>query len=366
MPSWQDRLKRLSMITLVDIFPLFLLFLIMYKAHPVKPLDAINEEYLSLETTKYYRGFFALVIVFHHLSQKTISGLIFPYFSYAGYLAVSLFFFFSGYGLQKSYITKAESYRKGFLINRIPGVLLPYLVFVGIYWITSAIGGNVYTVPDIMRSIINGKPFVTYSWFIIHIIVFYFFYWIFMTTCGKHYQRIILLGCVWYILWVFFCILLDYNIWWYNSSHLLIIGMVWATYEKRIRSFFRCYYFVVAPIVWFAFFVLFILQDRINMLFHMRFASTLLLSLMLTVLFTISVILLSMKIKIGNRVLGFLGVISLEIYLSHGLLIKNVSIPNDFVRCVIAVTLSVLLAYISHKMISVVLKGYKSLVKKRQ
>ncbi len=93
-------------IEIIDLLPivLLLLLLLLLKAKAVRPLSGFNEDYLSLDTGKALRGFFALVVVFHHLAQQTETGLLFHRFTHAGYLCVAVFFFLSGYGLQRSHM----------------------------------------------------------------------------------------------------------------------------------------------------------------------------------------------------------------------------------------------------------------------
>lgn len=64
------------------------------------------------------KEFFAVTVVFHHLSQIFKTGIIFPLFRNFGTISVAVFFFFSGYGLMKKYITD-ENYKKGFLLRRL-------------------------------------------------------------------------------------------------------------------------------------------------------------------------------------------------------------------------------------------------------
>ncbi|WP_173468755.1 acyltransferase family protein [Fibrobacter succinogenes] len=113
----------------IDILPILLLFLCIFGAKITKPLSSINsKDYLSLATCKSYRGLFAILVILLHLAQRTESGVLFRYFTFTGMLPVPFFFFLSGYGLQKSYIVKSDKYRNGFLLKRVPTVLIPYII----------------------------------------------------------------------------------------------------------------------------------------------------------------------------------------------------------------------------------------------
>ena len=57
-----------------------------------------------------YRGFFALLVILHHMAQRvTEAGLLHMYID-IGYLAVAGFFFYSGYGLMKKGIGQKKGY----------------------------------------------------------------------------------------------------------------------------------------------------------------------------------------------------------------------------------------------------------------
>jgi hypothetical protein len=90
-------MEDLLMITsgsLLNLFPFLLVALIVYKARIIKPIHNLNtENYLSIDTCQSYRGIFAIVVVFHHLAQRTECGGVFYFFTKVGYLAVAVFFF---------------------------------------------------------------------------------------------------------------------------------------------------------------------------------------------------------------------------------------------------------------------------------
>ena len=94
-----------------------------------------HDDYASLDTMKSLRGFAAIGVILHHISQedifqemKVLSGFV-----NAGAYFVALFFFCSGYGLIKSLKTK-ENYLKGFVKKRIvKAIIIPFYVNVLIY-----------------------------------------------------------------------------------------------------------------------------------------------------------------------------------------------------------------------------------------
>lgn len=348
----------------IDMLPLSLLLFFVYGAKLVKPLYSLNTEgYLSVDTSKYYRGLFASVILFHHLAQRTETGITFRCFSMVGFLAVAFFFFLSGYGLQKSYITKSDSYKKGFILKRIPSVLIPYIIITVFYWLMYLVGGQFYSLKDIIFAVIDGRPIVSYSWYIICILVFYVVYWLLMLICRKNYFLMILGGTVWYFLYAIFCIKMDYGDWWYNTSQLLIIGMFWATYERKIIGIIKKAYVVIAPVIWIVFIILFLFRSKIAALINIPYISTII-KLFTAIFFVLSVIMFSFKIQIGNKVLGFLGEISLEIYISQGLFIQTlrssyIYIENELLWCIAVLVGTIIFSYVLHIAFQFILKKYK-------
>ena len=345
---------------MIVLLSVVLAILFMIGLRVVKPLSATNEGYLSREASLYYRGFFALVVVLHHLIQETTEGVLSPIFSHTGSLAVSFFFFLSGYGLQKSFIARPEVYKKNYLKKRIPMVLIPYVVFVFIYWLVNAVVGKRYSIADICMSFVNGSPIVSYSWYIIVILVFYLFFGLFMFLCRKKPKMTVLYGCVWYIVWVLFCYKMDYNTWWYNTAHLLLLGMIWATYEKNIDSIINKHYVFLALVAWIGFVLLFALHDIIIQLLPNLFIAKLLWQFLLSLLFVCGVTLLFRKMIMGNQILGLLGGISLEIYLVHGLFIQIIQIQNAIVWCLSVISLSLVTAFLLHMVLSCILKKYRN------
>ncbi len=346
----------------IDILPVGLLILVFWNANVIKPFSKVDTDgYLSIDTTKCYRGLFAIVIIFHHLAQRTETGILFPFFSRVGFLAVAVFFFLSGYGLQKSYLIKGEGYKRTFIQRRIPKILVPYILATFIYWLAYYLTGTTYSFKDVIIGLVNGYPVVRYSWYIISILCFYLFYWILMKLCKKNRLAMIILGCVYYAIYSALCIKLDISAYWFNASHLLIIGMIWATYEKTINQLVKRTYPYALVLVWVFFIVLFSIDSKMVLSAKHSFLVSTFLTIIESLLFTIGVLLLSMKIRIGNSFLRVLGDMSLQIYLFHGLFIlfikEIINVQNELLWCVLVIAFTLILARFVHFLMTRLLGG---------
>lgn len=332
---------------MIDILPIALFFLLVWKMKPVRPISGFQENYLSIDTGKALRGFFALAVVFHHLAQLTGTGRIFHRFTHIGYLSVAVFFFLSGYGLQKSHMNSPQ-YRERFLSRRLPSVLLPYLVVTGLYWLMNSAFGRIFSIKDIFLRLLDGDPIASYSWYVVTILLFYIAFWLMMRLCGDHYKRMLLCGLAWELLYTAFCIKIGYGFWWYNASQLLIVGMFWAVFENRILNVLKRLYPLLFPITGICFLLSFACAETLPSLL-LPGENSLLFTALAAILFPICVLFFTLKFQVGNRILNFLGNLSLEIYLLHGLFIEiPMPIQNEFLWCCSVLICTIACASVFH------------------
>ena len=355
--------------SVLDLLPLALFAVFLIGAKFVKPITELNSDYLSVKTGKSVRGLLSLCIVFDHLSLSVDEGILFGAFNRFGYLIVAVFFFFSAYGVHISYMKNPDVYRKKILLRRIPMVLFPYLVFNILYWAANASIGKVYTVSDLVSELSRGNTLVFASWFIICILAFYLIYWLLAVVFRKRFVLIALflgIGCVIYTV---ICIVKDVNNWWYVSCFALFLGVLWASFEEKILSVIKKRYIICALIFLFLFGAYYLLSGRIIALFPYARVDLWLPGIN-AVIFVICVLLLLLKIRVGNKIMAFLGEISFEIYMTHGLfllLLRNdfVYIENGVLFSLITVFGTVAAAWIIHLAISSCLKAYSNWIGRR-
>lgn len=355
-------------VLLLNLLPIALLALLFWKATPIRPFSSeLNGDYLSKKSCNALRGFFALVVIFHHLQHRTTCAEFFHFFAKDGFLPVAIFFFLSGYGLQKQHMTRPD-YAKGFLLKRLPTVLFPYITATVLYWLMDLVLREPASLKEILISLVNGAPFVSFSWYVISILVFYVVFYLLMRLCGRNTPLLLTGVAIWYVANILFCVLMSYPTWWYNASHILILGMVWAIWEQKLLSFLRRWFWPVAAVVWVGFLVMFVFSGNITARFPYAWVSVAVAACS-ALLMTLSVLLFTLKFKVGNPILNYLGTVSLEMYLVQGIFMKClhhdgfIRIQLDLIYSLLCIFGTVLLSSGLHLLHEYILRRYKRLLK---
>ena len=298
-----------------------------------------NEGNMSLEHTKNYLGFCAIIIVFHHCAQATCASWLNPryirhgldIFVTAGYPMVAMFFFCSGFGLYKSAKAKPDFFKR-FIPVRIIPILIPSGLTMLVYILFRYIRKIPFNI-DPPFEVNSHNTWHPYIWYVPCIILLYLLFYVGFGLFKKDWAGIltVALGIIGYII---FCIRFHYGTWWFNTPHMFLVGILVAKYEKGFFESCKKMYvprligtILIIPILWF-------LGDNAGglylMLSHHPYTFVYgyradLVAAIFQFLYTLAFMslyyLLSMKIKIGNPVLSFLGKFTLELYLIHGIFI---------------------------------------------
>lgn len=363
----------------IILIPLFLVLLINMKVavHAAE----WQEEALGRKHSKEILGFFAVCIVLHHLVQQigAENAGILSLLEDMGVCFVGFYFFFSGYGLIQSYHGK-QDYLKGFFKKRLPAILIPFYVCIMVFLVYELCSGKKYGVMECLAflsgiSLLNG-----HMWYIIEIFFLYLFFWISFRFCKKEKYACICMFSICFLM-VMISLFLGHDNkwfhgeWWYNTTMLFPLGMLFARYEKNILSFVRKYYIPVFVLIASVYVILmkatlWMLEHygywteyagRTGMNGYMDKLKTLSLQLPMVIVFVFLIILMGQKVKCSNAVLRFLGEISLELYLIHNLFIgifSKISQKTIYFTVVLlsSIAAAALLHWLNKKLICVIQK----------
>ena len=312
-----------------------LLILTLYNAKIYKPKE-YNNNFLNKQTTISVKGLCAILIVLHHTSQRIENPDQLVYFRWIGYLCVSMFLFYSGYGLYMSY-NNNNNYINTFCKKRISKIIVPFILS-NILFIFSYkfINKNTYTIMDIINYSIGFKLIDGFKWYVITSIVFYYGFYLIFKYANKNKLKIMTIFITIYVL---VCYIMRMGSYWYNASYTFILGMVMAKYHKSIFNFIKKQYINILIIV--------------AVIFKFTFMKTvyegnLIPSIISSISFVLLSIIILTKISISNKILLFIGNISYEIYLVHGLILNllfNIT-NNKYLYLISVMVISILTAYL--------------------
>lgn len=276
----------------------------------------------------------------HHYSQKTDFVSV---FKYLGIPIVACFFLMSGYGLMTSYLKKGSAYMEHFLLHRFKAVLIPYLVTLLFCVVYKTIKNDI----DIWQYF-SDKPFeqfVPHTWFVWVLVGGYVIFKVIFSSKIDIRQKIALFALC-SLCYYIIGILSGLPKFWYFSSPAMLLGMIWRYKENAIMKFIDGHIclFPVLPI----------LVSAIPMLlFHVKN------------FFPISACLFFMWFAYlcregwcNNKITKFLGGISYEVYLCHGILVGiMVGLSNSD-------TLNFILLIIATVIFSVLVNKVSNLIKR--
>lgn len=274
-----------------------------------------QEDYLSKDYTIYVKGILALIVVFCHIQFNRINFVGFKVFNYVGDFAVALFFFLSGYGLISQYIKKGDIYLKSFLKKRVLKIMFIYLFFNFIYIVYYLLCNNFESINLLKYVFIDKKLIVSHSWYIIDILILYILFYIFAKKFNKNYNNISKGILICSIIFGIVLIILGYEECWYVSLLSFYFGFFYKLFLDKKVNLKNIIFLILCFVILEG---MLLLIDFIN-ISMVKIYLTALIKNLACICFILIVINLGKIIQFRNPFFKFMGNISLEVYLIHGL-----------------------------------------------
>lgn len=276
---------------------------------------------LNKQTCSSLKGIAALFIILFHLYQKVdFSGLnaLFKPFSPAMLLSNGMFFLFSGYGLQEKLKQDFNYLCIKFYLRRLISILFPaYLIYLLSYLLKP-----LNTTP-LWFYILGGGIIIWIKtndvvWFLIELVFLYTLFWVIYKKRNRMISNCIMGTII--LSWIVFAFLSHRGIVWYASTLCFLEGIIISQNKEnvcRLLNNKKMYVYTLVILI-----SVLVLSMYIFCQYEpWTFLSYVLATNMSTLTFSAILILVTYRIKIGNRITSFLGEISYEMYLIHKLLI---------------------------------------------
>lgn len=279
------------------------------------------KESMALASTNRLRGMMSILIILHHMSERVNKGILFPQLQHIGYMIVGLFLFLSGYGLMTQYLGRGKQYLHKFWEKRIGYIFLVHLSFSILYWIFRILMGERVAVSDFLASYVNGHPIASNSWYVLVQILLYILFWLVFSIPNIDTRLQIVMVLVGELcLWGIFSVT-GFSSIWYISNLCFVLGIVCVFYESPIQRLLHEHWgaALICAVACFALFSGVPLLSR-NIDLGNELLNPICRMISTQAIVCIVICLLS-HIRIVGNIWSFLGELSLEIYLIHGLVI---------------------------------------------
>lgn len=350
--------------------PIWILFLfgIFYKIRIVSAKE-IQGDYLAPSNTGRVKGILALIILFDHIAALigTKGDIIFEIFHAIGFLAVALFFFFSGYSTEKQRLLRDDYLTKKFVLRKFVSLIIPMYI-VNIVYLVAEGSVDIWELQiqhwwegllyifDISGQYVINPP----TWYIRSLFLLLVVYFILHKFINKQKWIDVAMFTALLIITIYRAVTWNEGTgqdW--GMLFCFLAGNIWANNEEKITEFIKARYWkllVISVLFTGAFCVLFLYN-------YDNYVGKLLWRNIATVCFVIMVAILLMTIRLQNELTGMLGKISLEIYLMHSLIIWYITrYDSEVMKVYISVIGTLLLACIIQPVISKIVKRMNRLL----
>lgn len=326
---------------------LVLMCCVLYK---IQTYPNFNPDFFNIRNTNALRGIWSVIVIMVHIPVQYGNMLQDMVGSFA-YIGVTFFFMFSGFGLSLE-LMRTGTIDKGFWRKRLPKLLIPLLLL------------NI--VSEFMSWIVYGDKITIFSiariskW-VRWLLVCYLIFWLAHKLCHnkKWCNTIVALSIIGYSVGRYYLkhIGIVTATIWPTEIYGFLWGILLASIFSRIQN--------IENINWFRNSALVCVAALFLGLMYLKFKTIIfwgdyLLKIVLGIAIVGFILLLNMRVSIGNKALDFLGNISYELYLSHSFVISLIKygMPNVRSGMFILITLtgSIVLSAFLHSISAFILK----------
>lgn len=296
---------------------------------------------INIETSGMLKGVLCILVILHHL-QYGVDLAYLHVFKHIGAAVVSTFFFLSGYGLMSSYQKKGQAYFVDFWAKKFYKILWPFLIVNLLYLIFNSFDKGMIQ-PDLWKNFVTkGITPLPYSWFVFTIILFYpVFYFIFSLRQVSSVWKILLLTLSVFLYIFFMKNQMNFERSWWVSVLGFPMGFIFCSYQAKFWTFVNTDLNKILFILFFLAIGAGLALMKIEILYIFVYAIIPVIVITFISLFEIP----------RQKYLIFLGAISFEMYLLHGMWIfllrgQMIQLHSDYTYVFAVFLLTLVTAYL--------------------
>lgn len=261
-----------------------------------------NREYMSKESTNCIKGIFIIIVFFSHIRQyQTYDALIdkpvIKILTLLGQLMVTMFMFYSGFGIYESIKKKKESYVKQIPKRRVLKVMFDLAIAIITFIICNLFINEKYSLKDNLLAFTGWSSVGNSNWYIFSIVSLYLITFISFSIFKKKNSNALILNTILAIIFIA-GISFARPSYWVNTCICYVAGMWYSYYLDKINIFFGKHqkiYYLIFVIILAIFAALFNIKDQIAIYSIM------------SVFFCLVIVLATMRVNVNNKILTWFG-----------------------------------------------------------
>lgn len=282
-----------------------------------------HNDYISRSQTDSIKGIFAVIILYSHMRgylpppSGDYDKLYYKSLNFLGQLMVVMFLVYSGYGIMEAIKRDRELYIKKFFTHRFVKVWLMFVIAVFGFLLLSFALDYSYPMENYFYCWIGWLDIGNSNWFVFDILVLYLITYIVLYISSKKDFNLKISVLIIYAM-TFIMVVVMRKIgkaWlWYDTILAYPLGMLYSLLKNKIDFSLKSWRWIV---VLFVLFILFGMQryGYMNRVLYFSGSLQVLSRVFHSSVFALIVILLTMKVKIDNKCLRWLGKQAFSIYI---------------------------------------------------
>lgn len=203
-------------------------------------VDSENKwnDYLSKEKTGAIKGIFVIMVLVKHYTGYYVANNAFDaapkaFLSSFAQLVVTMFLFYSGYGIMESVKKKGGIYVKNLPVQRILKLLFDFDLAVLVYFAAFTVKGNAIEIKRLVLSLLAWNDYGNSNWYIFAILCLYAFSFIAFSVFKKnHYvsASVVTVLCI-----AYFIVIKNFkDVPWYNTVICYPLGIWYSLFREKI------------------------------------------------------------------------------------------------------------------------------------
>lgn len=196
-------------------------------------MDILKVAILDKNKSTSLRGVAALCVMLGHITSQ------YPWYIqrlFPGELWVGLFFFFSGYGLYKSYSEKGQSYLSGFWGKIFKTIYLPFLYAETFMTLNVLLVNSNFSFTEFVLGALGVHLYNSALWYIVELLIINILFWCFARYMFTSRKVLVLAWVLTYICFLILGVLTGIGTWWYISTAGFLLGVFSCNKEPIIQK----------------------------------------------------------------------------------------------------------------------------------